>query len=161
MTISHIIAFALYLDMENEYMEPEENQNEQAEEHVEIYSKMAIRGFSVFFSPLFGGVLLYYNLKVAGYKLAAVGVLAFSIAYTFVAMMIGVSINSNGILLGLYVAGAFLLSDYFFPKYFPDDDYYPKPIWGALGISILIVVALVTMLYYSGNMPQLPVSGKI
>lgn len=147
--------------MENEYFEPEENDDGQQEEHVEIYSKMAIRGFSIFFSPLFGGALLYYNLKVAGYRSAALRALAFSILYTFAAMVVGVSLGSNGILLALYMAGGFILSDYFFPKYFPDDDYYPKPVWGALGISLLIMLTLFLMLYYTGNLPKLPPPGKI
>jgi len=145
--------------MENQYIEPEE---EGQEEHVEIYSKMAIRGFSIFFSPLFGGVLLYRNLRAAGYKKGAGVVLLFSVLYMLASIIIVSNfINSSGASLAINIVGAFILSDYFFPKYFPDDDYYPKPIWTALGISLLIVLVLVLSLYYTGNLPQLSSAGKI
>lgn len=148
--------------MENEYQEPEEKQDEIIEEHVEIYSKTAIRGFSIFFSPLFGGVLLYRNLRVAGYKNGARIVILFSILYTLVSIIIVSNfINSSGASLAINIIGAFILSDYFFPKYFPDNDYYPKPIWTALGISLLILLGLFLLLYYTGNLPQLSSPGKI
>jgi len=70
--------------MEEQYTEPEEIQDDNHEDGVEIYSKMAIRGFSIFFSTIFGGVLLFINLKNAGYKSAAYKVLAFAIGYTCV-----------------------------------------------------------------------------
>ena len=149
--------------MENEYEEPEENQEEIIEgEHVEIYSKMAIRGFSIFFSPLFGGVLLFRNLKVAGYNSGARRVMVFSILYTLASIIIVSNfINSSAVSLVINIVGAFILSDYFFPKYFPDNDYYPKPIWSALGISLLILLVLFLLLYYTGNLPQLSSPGKI
>jgi hypothetical protein len=149
--------------MESEYQEPEESQEEIIEEdHVEIYSKNAIRGFSIFFSPLFGGMLLYRNLRVAGYKSGARMVILFSILYTLISILIVSNfINSSGASLAINIIGAFILSDYFFPKYFPDDDYYPKPIWTALGISLLILLVLFLLLYYTGNLPQMSPQGKI
>lgn len=148
--------------MENQYIEPEENQAERNDDHVEIYSKMAIRGFSIFFSTLFGGVLLYRNLRVAGYKSGAGIVLLFSVLYTLASIIIFSNfIGSSAASIAINIVGGFILSDYFFPKYFPDNDYYPKPIWTALGISILICVTLVMILYYTGNLPQLASPGKI
>jgi hypothetical protein len=46
------------------------------------------------------------------------------------------------LMLALRVGGAFILTRYFFKKYFPDNDYYPKPILNALLISILVWVIL-------------------
>ena len=140
----------------------EEEEESEEQEHVEIYSKSAIRGFSIFFSPLFGGALLYYNLLTAGYKSAARIVLFFSVLYSIlVVFLVSNFFNYNGASIVLNVVGGFILSDYFFPKYFPDNDYYPKPIWKALGISLLICLVMVLILYYSGNLPQISAGGKI
>lgn len=138
--------------MENYHPDVEEND----EEPVEIYSKNAIRGFSIFFSTIFGGVLLYQNLKTAGCKKGANIVLTFAIIYTLITIIIVSNLahvsNVSSILFNLI--GGFILSDYFFPKYFPDNDYYPKPIWNALGVSILICIVLVTIIIYSGGIPN-------
>lgn len=146
-------------------MEPENPEEEnviEGEEHVEIYSKSAIRGFSIFFSTIFGGALLYYNLLTAGYKNAARMVLFFSVLYSIlVVFLVSTFFNYNGASIVLNVVGGFILSDYFFPKYFPDKDYYPKPIWKALGVSVLICLVMVLILYYSGNLPQITADGKI
>jgi hypothetical protein len=146
--------------MEENYIdEPEEEAKgieENQEEHVEIYSKMAIRGFSIFFSSIFGGVLLFINLRRAGLKSAANTVLAFAIGYTLVASILFSMVGGNTSASLLFnLVGGIILADYFFPKYFPDNDYYPKPIWNALAVSILICTALVLIMYYTGNMPEL------
>lgn len=144
--------------METPDIEPEENQ----EEAVDIYSKNAIRGFSIFFSTIFGGVLLFQNLREVGHKKAANAVLFFSIFYTLIGVAAADSIPhaGNGVPIVFNVIGGFILSDYFFPKYFPDNDYYPKPIWRALGFSLLICLTLIMILYYTGNLPQLTATVK-
>jgi hypothetical protein len=131
--------------------EPEGSQDEQ----VEIYSKRAIRGFSIFFSTIFGGVLLFINLRKAGYKQEANTVLAFAIGYTFLSSFLVGIIGATSITSLLFnLAGGMILSDYFFPKYFPEDDYYPKPIWGALGVSLIISISLFSILYFNGQLPE-------
>ncbi|WP_227413214.1 hypothetical protein [Chryseobacterium culicis] len=88
-----------------------------------IYSKKAILGFSICFSTLFGGVLLYQNLIEVNKKKEAYTVLAISILLTIIT---GVIVNipeepksSLAYLSGL--GGGCLLSYYFMPKYFPDE----------------------------------------
>jgi Mg/Co/Ni transporter MgtE len=101
--------------MENEYTEePDENQDEQ----VEIYSKWPIRLFSLFFSPIFGGVLLIINLRKAGYKQAIASVLLFSIGYTFITAMLLSSLGITGGLIPIIfnLMGGMILSDYFYKK---------------------------------------------
>lgn len=141
--------------MENEYPEqPEESQDEIQDEHVEIYSKWAILGFSIFFSTLIGGILLMINLRKAGYKQAVYTVLVFMIGYTLAGSILLGGVGGN-LSLVVNVIGGFILSGYFFPKYFPDNDYYPRPIWGALAISVLVSVTAVLILYYTGHLPEL------
>src|ERR1700744_5484410 len=88
---------------------------------VEIYSKWAIWGFSIFFSSIFGGVLLVLNLRAAGLKKAANTVLIFSILYFIASGMVvagTIEMNINYLPLLLNIGGAAILTSYFFNKYF-------------------------------------------
>lgn len=113
-----------------------------------IYSKKAILGFSIFLSTLFGGVLLFQNLLNVNKKKEAYTVLGISIVITILTAVI-VNIPEKPISALAYVcglAGGMLLSDYFVPKYFPNETEYPKkPIWKPLIIGIIIVAILVTL----------------
>ena len=46
------------------------------------------------------------------------------------------------LMLAIGLIGAFILTGYFFKKYFPDNDYYPKPILNTLFISVLVWIIL-------------------
>lgn len=133
--------------MENEeyddYTEASENYD------IEIYSKRAIVGFSIFFSTIFGGVLLMINLREAGYKKAANLVLLFSVAYTLLGSVIMsyVSTPSGAFALIFNGVGAYILTGYFFNKYFPEDDYYPKSIAKPLIVSLLICIPIVWLMF--------------
>jgi len=143
----------------------EQNVVEEREgEAVEIYSRRAIWWFSIIPVPLFGGVLLAMNLWAAGYKKAIYPVIAFALAATIGArllidkLMIAYKIvipanykmtndalNQKIVLvclagLAVYVISATVLSRYFFSKYFPDNDYYPKSVAGPLVVAALMVV---------------------
>ncbi|RYZ94692.1 MAG: hypothetical protein EOP47_27340 [Sphingobacteriaceae bacterium] len=129
--------------------EQEEEYNEDAND-VEIYSKQAILGFSIFFSTIFGGVLMMQNLRDAGYKKMGYTVLAFSIAYTLLAIVLAAVLGGNIKYIGmiLNLIGSAILTEYFFNKYFPGDNHNPKPIWRALAISVLIMFAITLLLLY-------------
>jgi hypothetical protein len=141
-------------------MELEENNvpEESGNDYVEIYSKRAIFWFSVLGMPLIGGVLLVMNLWAAGFKKAAYVVGIFSILYTafsdisvseyLVHYKVDLKTYNNNLLvlsllsIALNVTGGLILSEYFFKKYFPEDDYYPKSIANPLIITIIIIIAL-------------------
>lgn len=118
-----------------------------------IYSRKTILGFSVFLSMLFGGVLLYQNLMDVKKKKEAYLVLGISILFTMVVICIG-SLqehpkSSLGYISGLL--GGSLLSYYFVPKYFPDEEQYPKkPVWKPLIIGILIFAGFMGLVIYGG-----------
>jgi hypothetical protein len=148
-------------------MEFEEYKTEEKEEdYVDIYSKRAIFIFSIF-SNIYGGVLLIINLWNAGYKKAISQVLLFLAGYYYLSMLIikysGIKIDLDvvkkastgvpltlaqispllqitGISLLLNVIAGLVLTQYFFKKYFPDDDYYARPIWRPLVIYILLAL---------------------
>ncbi len=124
-----------------------------------LYSARAVRLFSVLFTVVFGGVLLYQNLKELGNKAAARRVLLFSIGYTVLAMVLLWNIpvqHTSSLTLGINLIGGGVLSGYFFPKYIPDAANYPtKKVWKPLLISVLIALPFVLAVFY-----DLQASGK-
>jgi len=153
-------------------MEFDENKEEsyQEDDFVDIYSKRAIFWFS-FFNFIFGGVLLIINLYNAGYKRAIPPVIAFmavffygsnlAVAYSGINLKLVVdalNVASKGgqptpdqlkaifLLAGLNIAigiiGALILTQYFFKKSFPDNDYYPKPVLKPILVMILLYFLL-------------------
>ncbi|MDB5025008.1 MAG: hypothetical protein JWP78_2763 [Mucilaginibacter sp.] len=141
-------------------MEMQEIDGQQPEEQgVAIYSKLAVLLFSIFFSPLVGGILLMLNLRSVGYKKQGTTVLLSAIAYQFlssialnyIAKMMRILPNDPAMLRNpqmiicvfiLNLVGGGILAEYFFKKYFPHDDYEHKSIWSALIITILIGIPL-------------------
>jgi hypothetical protein len=141
-------------------MEIQESDEQQPDEKgVAIYSKWAILGFSIFFSPIGGAVLLMLNLRSIGYKKAGISVLLFAIAYQFIAGILlasllrnaGAPINKQDIIgnnkmfiysLIINIIGGGILAEYFFKKYFPEDDYEHKSIMIPILIALLISVPI-------------------
>lgn len=133
----------------------EENDNlpDNEEDYVEIYSKKAIFWFSVF-SPLYAAILLIINLWVAGFKTAVYQVVAFVLLWAFATywvenqleQVLNVNLNNPAISPGIIylnlvsvamnVVCGIILTRFFFKKYFPDDDYYPRNIQTPLFIFI-------------------------
>jgi peptidoglycan/LPS O-acetylase OafA/YrhL len=119
-----------------------------------IYSKRAILGFSIFLSVLFGGVLLYQNLIDVKKKKEACIVLGISIVLTIITIFIGSfqesPKSSYAYLCGLL--GGCLLSYYFVPKYFPNEEQYPKkPIWKPLIVAVIIIAIFMMLIIYGGS----------
>ena len=142
-------------------METQENpdtdeQEQQPEEKgVAIYSKLTILLFSIFFAPLIGGILLMLNLRSVGYKKEGSIVLLFSIVYYFVSSLLinyianvlriplteQTMLQNPKIIVGMIIMniiGGGILAEYFFKKYFPEDDYEHKSVWRPLIIILLI-----------------------
>lgn len=117
-----------------------------------IYSKQAIIGFSVFFSTLFGGILLFLNLREAKKDRESYIVLTVSVLVTIITIVIG-NLQENPKSTYAYFCGftgGCLLAFYFFPKYFPDETQYDKkPIWKPLIIGIVLCTIFVAVLIYS------------
>ena len=120
-------------------------------EYPKIYSRNAIRGFAILCTTVFGGILLYQNLKDIGNKKAANTVLFFSMSYFIVEMLISNIIPHKGSSLSLLLnlGGATVLSEYFFRKYFPKEKEYPnKKIWKPLIIALIVFTALFGLAFY-------------
>jgi len=114
-----------------------------------IYPKNSILGFSIFMSVIFGGVLLFFNLIAIKKKKEAYCVLGISILLAVLSILIiNVLETPNGSL--AYIFGLFgggILSFYFVPKYFPDEDQYPKKsLWRQIIIALIIMIIIVYIL---------------
>jgi len=122
------------------------------EENPYIYSRKAIWGFSIFFSPIFGGVLLMRNLKDISKDKAANIVMTLSIAYTvFTFIIVNIPEKSiSSLTMGFNFVGGYVLSEYFFKLYIPEGENYPKKkIWKPLIISIIITLPIMLALIYA------------
>ncbi|GAA3984025.1 hypothetical protein [Mucilaginibacter dorajii] len=147
--------------------DPIEEKEIRDEDYVDIYSKRAIFGFSVF-STMYAGILLIINLWVAGYKQVISQVLLVMFGFYFLSIYlvrtVGVKIDTvalqktiaakgqfttqqllqlsaiTGLQIAVNIIAGLILTRYFFKKYFPDDDYYPRPIMRPVIIFIIIIL---------------------
>lgn len=114
-----------------------------------IYAPRAILWFSVIFAAIFGGVLMSLNLFRTGKKFPGWLVLLASAAFTAAEIWvvnIGPTQGSSGRPLALFLnlGAGLILSKAVFPRYFPNEERYPRrKVWVALGVSILICIPLV------------------
>ena len=119
-----------------------------------IYSSKAILGFSVFMSSLFGGILLYINLRnLKKYKEANI-VLVISIILTLLTYFV-MSIPENPKSSLAYLCGFIgggILSYFLVPKYIPNEEEFPKKqIWKPLIIALLIVIVFISLIIFSNE----------
>ena len=120
--------------------------------HLPLYSTKAIRGFSVFFSAVAGGVLLAQNLKDLGRPAAARTALWGSIAYTVLAAVLVAGLpgrsGSGSIGIGVGLLGGWALNAYF-ARQVPDHDAFPtKVIRKPLLICLLVSVPLLALVLF-------------
>lgn len=96
---------------------------------LQLYSRLVINFFSIFFSVLFGGILLAINLKTINNKKAILPVLIYSIVYTGL-MIIGLNVigGNTSLTALLNILGAIVLYNFFWGKYIGKDfKYRTKP----------------------------------
>lgn len=141
-------------------MDTEEPGDFQPEkEKIAIYSKWAILGFSIFFSPLVGSILLMLNLRRTGNRSAGYLVLFFGLIYIIIdkiaalklagvdiANMTQQKLVSNNRMVYYSIAfdilGGAILTEYFFKKYLKSDNYTSRSIFPPLLIIIAIFFLL-------------------
>ena len=117
-----------------------------------LFSKRAIRGFTIFFSTLFGVVLLMHNLKKMNKRKARMEVLFFGIFYTFFTMILlsylpttlFITLLFNGI-------GYVVLTEYFWNKSLGKNvEYQKEQITKPVIISLSIVAFIIYIQFSSG-----------
>ena len=119
-----------------------------------IYSKRAIFGFSIFMSSLFGGIMLFFNLRDLKKNKEANIVLLISIILTiltYVVVLFPEKPKSSLATICGFVGGS-IYSNFLIPKYIPNEvDYPKKQIWKPLIIAIIIVVVFVSLMIYANE----------
>ena len=114
-----------------------------------IYSKQAIWGFSFFFTPIFGGVLLMQNLKDIGKNKEGNVVFIISILLTAIMALVidAIKINVTFINVICNLAAISVLTEYFYKKHFSDAALYvKKKIWKPLIIGIILAILFIALI---------------
>tara|TARA_B110000503_G_C7081923_1_gene385549 strand:- start:215 stop:802 length:588 start_codon:yes stop_codon:yes gene_type:complete len=110
-----------------------------------LYSKKAIQGFTIFFSPIFGAVLLMSNLKAVNKLKARSQVLVFGIGYTLLSVVILDYLPKNFLITLVFnLIGYVILTEFFWNNNLGKElQHTKKQIKKPLIISILILLGLV------------------
>jgi len=116
----------------------------------EYYSPAAVLGFSIFFSVIFGGILMFANLRKAGKKNEAVAVILMSLCIMLISAFL-VHVYKVNQLVGLLTntIGAVILIEYFWKKHLGyQTKFKRKSLTNAILISLGVSVFLAVMLFY-------------
>lgn len=127
---------------ENRDYNSESEEFQQEENPPKLYSKTLILVFALFFSTIFGAVLLIINLRSLGKRRESLWVLIFGIVYQMLAgvMLQTLSLQPTMVII-VNVIGAALLNEYFWNKYIGRDREFEKKNWLKPGaVSILIAL---------------------
>jgi hypothetical protein len=110
-----------------------------------LYSQKAIQGFTIFFTTIFGAVLLMRNLKEMNKPKAAIQVFVFGMVYTlFSIILLNYLPKMFFITLIFNLIGYAVLSEFFWNKNLGKElAYNKKKIWKPLFISTLILFLVV------------------
>ncbi|MDR0332290.1 MAG: hypothetical protein LBI15_02390 [Dysgonamonadaceae bacterium] len=111
-----------------------------------LYSKTAIASFSIFFTVIFGAVLLAKNIDNKTNKIKVIGV---GLLFTILAILLGNLFSQTLYVYLINGIGGYVLSVEFWNKYIGrETKYRAKSIWIPLIISIIISVPfLIAMIY--------------
>ncbi|WP_299666113.1 hypothetical protein [uncultured Polaribacter sp.] len=110
-----------------------------------LYSKRSIQGFTIFFSTLFGAILLMRNLKEMNKPKVRIQVLVFGVSYTIISVLLLNYLPKTFFITLLFnLIGYAILVEYFWNKNLGKDlEYKKKKIVKPLLISLLILGFLV------------------
>jgi hypothetical protein len=109
-----------------------------------LYSKKAIQGFTIFFTTIFGAVLLMYNLKEMNKLKERNQVLIFGIVFTIIsAILLNYLPKMIFTTLLFNLIGYAVLIEFFWKNNIEKElEYAKKEVWKPLTISIIIVLLL-------------------
>jgi hypothetical protein len=112
-----------------------------------LYSKKAIQGFTIFFSTLFGAVLLMSNLKEMNKPKERLQVLLFGIGYTvFTLVLLNFIPRVFFITLIFNIVGYAVLVEYFWNKFLgKETEHQKKAIAKPLIISLCILILIISL----------------
>lgn len=118
----------------------------------ELFSKKTILGFSIFFSTIFGVVLMMINMQGIKSQKGKKQVLLFGITYLLFTVSIAPLFKTNFSLLALLLnlLGAKILTEYFWNTFIGKNVVYKKRNWAKPALlSLLITSILIGILFQS------------
>ncbi len=126
---------------------------------VELFSPRAIFGFSIFFSIILGGVLMFSNLKKMGKLKQAISVLVASVLFMFLPLFVVPFVGfSQWVVLLVNFLGALFFVEYYWKNYLgPDLVYKRRPVMKVVFICFLLyfVLTFVLMQFFPESIQQL------
>jgi hypothetical protein len=110
----------------------------------ELYSKNAIQNFTIFFSTLFGTILLMHNLKVMNKSKARVQVLVFGISYIILSLLL-LEVLPKMVFISLIfnILGYAILIEFFWNKHLGKEIIHTKK-----AISKPLIIALLITFFF-------------
>ena len=125
---------------------------------IELYSEWTIFGFSLFFSTLFGAILLAYNLKKIGKSNKIIFPILFGLTYSIAGMLLQTKIPNLLLSLIYSLVGAIVMKEFFWKLYIGKSVAYTKksniaPILIGLGVIVFLMIAISIN---GGALPTLP-----
>lgn len=137
----------------------EDAKNKVNAEIPEYYSPAAILGFSIFFSVIFGGILMFSNLRRAGKKNESIAALVVSFVIMVLSALVAHAYQMNQwVVLLANVSGALILIEYFWKKYLGYNVLFKKKsLIKAIVISVTIslLMAVVILYFFPEQLPQI------
>lgn len=136
----------------NFFFDPEKVKQVEDENAPAFFTKRAIYGFSVFFSLIFGSIMLAINVSKTKNRSGIIWIILYGLGFTVGAGILAQYYHLNsGLGIMLNILGTFPLNNFFWNKYIDSDRLYRvKPIWTALIVGLAISAMLVyVILTYS------------
>jgi len=127
------------------FSDPEKVKQVEDEDAPAFFTKRAIYGFSVFFSLLFGAIMLAINVGKTENRRGIAWIVLYGLGFTVAAGILAQYYHLNsGFGFMLNILGTFPLNNFFWNKYIGYDRLYRvRPIWTALVIGLVISAILV------------------
>lgn len=118
------------------------------EESPQLYSKLLIRMFALFFGTLFGMILLMYNMKVTKNQTGRIQVLIFGILYMVMSYLLirEFDLDTNYSIL-INLIGGLILTEYFWNKFIGKTTQYMTKNWIKPTLITLALVVPISYIY--------------
>lgn len=118
-------------------------------ENLELFSKKTILGFSIFFSTIFGVILMMMNMQQINSQKGKNQVLLFGITYflfTIIILQLFITSSMLGLLFNLL--GAAILNEYFWNKFIGKDIIFQKKNWVKPALLCLLITFILVLILF-------------
>ena len=128
------------------FFDPEKVKQVEDEGAPAFFTKRAIYGFSVFFTLIFGSIMLAINVSKTKNRSGIIWIILYGLGFTVIISMLAQYFHLNsGFGIMLNILGTYPMNNFFWNKYIGNDRLYRvKPVW----IPLIIGIALSALVLY-------------